>query len=67
LPKSLLNKLKINQCSVYASGINLFSITNYPGLDPEVTDDPYSIIGGYTDAGAYPAVRQYSLGIRLGF
>ncbi len=67
LPKSLLTKLKINQCSVYASGVNLFAITNYPGLDPEVTDDPYSIIGGYTDAGAYPAVRQYSLGIRLGF
>lgn len=67
LPKSLLNKLKISQCSVYLSGINLFAITKYPGADPEVGDDPYSIIGGYSDVAAYPAVRQYSAGIRLGF
>ena len=67
LPKSLLTRLKINQCSVYVSGINLFAITRYPGADPEVSDDPYSIIGGYADAGAFPTVRQYTAGIRLGF
>ncbi|MCD0490424.1 TonB-dependent receptor [Pedobacter sp. MC2016-14] len=67
LPKSILSRLKISQCSVYVSGINLFAITNYPGADPEVSDDPYSIIGGYSDAGAYPNVRQYTMGLRLGF
>jgi len=67
LPKAFLKRLKINDCSVFMSGVNLFAITNYPGADPEVSDDPYSLIGGNSDAGAYPAVRQFSAGIRLGF
>ncbi len=67
LPKSLLNKLKINSMSAYVSGTNLFTITNYPGVDPETSNDPYSLIGGYSDAGGYPMIRQISIGVRVGF
>ena len=65
-PKALMEKLKVNVASVYVSGTNLLTITNYPGVDPEVSNDPYSLIGGYSDAGGYPFVRQISLGLRVG-
>ncbi|WP_256005021.1 TonB-dependent receptor [Pedobacter deserti] len=67
MPKEWLNRLKIDNASVYVSGTNLFTVTNYPGADPEVSNDPYSLIGGYSDAGGYPTVRQFSLGLRCGF
>ncbi|SMC38220.1 TonB-linked outer membrane protein, SusC/RagA family [Pedobacter africanus] len=63
----LMKKLKLNTASVYVSGTNLLTITNYPGADPEVSNDPYSLIGGYSDAGGYPTVRQFSFGLRFGF
>lgn len=67
LPEKLLRKLHMRTAMVYVSGSNLFCITGYPGPDPEVSNDPYSLISGYTDAGTYPSMRQYSFGIRLGF
>lgn len=42
--------------SVYLSGENLFTITNYSGMDPEC--------GGW-DALRYPVSRVYSLGVKL--
>lgn len=63
----LLKKWKINNAMAYLSATNLFTITKYPGADPEVSNDPYSLIGGYSDSAGYPTIRQFSLGIRLGF
>ena len=66
-PETMLSRLKVRNASLYASAMNLFTITNYPGADPEVNSDPYSIIGGYTDVGGYPTIRQFNIGFRLGF
>jgi TonB-linked SusC/RagA family outer membrane protein len=66
-PTSLMNKLKMTTASIYVSATNLFTITSYPGADPEVSNDPYSLIGGYSDAGGYPTVKQFSFGLRFGF
>jgi len=67
LPNSILKKLHINNMNVFASGMNLFTITNYPGPDPEVSDNPGSVIGGGRDISSFPTVRTYTLGLRLGF
>jgi len=67
LPASLLQKLRINTLTVYATGTNIFTITHYPGPDPEVSDDPRSVIGGGRDVSTYPTVKSYTLGVRLGF
>lgn len=67
LPKDLLDRVKIMNASIYVSATNLFTITHYPGADPEVSNDPYSLIGGYSDSGGYPSVRQFSFGVRFGF
>ncbi len=65
LPNSILTRLRIRNAMVYVSGMNLFAITSYPGPDPEISNDPYSLINGYSDAATYPAMKQYSLGLRF--
>ncbi|MBS1566798.1 MAG: TonB-dependent receptor, partial [Bacteroidetes bacterium] len=67
LPQAWLKKVGLKQGLVYMAGSNLFRITSYPGPDPEVSNDPYSIIGGNTDDGSYPQARQYTFGVRFGF
>lgn len=67
LPKNLTERLNIRNSSLYFSALNLFTFTDYPGLDPEVSDDPNSIIGGGRDISSYPPVRTYTIGFRLGF
>ncbi|HWW41942.1 MAG TPA: hypothetical protein VNZ46_21655, partial [Pedobacter sp.] len=67
LPQPLLQKLGVRQALIYISASNLFTITKYPGPDPEVSNDPYSIIGGNTDDASYPQARQYAIGARFSF
>ncbi|GAO43014.1 TonB-dependent receptor [Flavihumibacter petaseus] len=67
IPQRLLSKCHMRTAMVYVSGSNLFTITGYPGPDPEISNDPYSLINGYTDAGTYPTMRQFNAGVRLGF
>lgn len=57
----------INKLRVYVGATNLFTITKYDGLDPEVTATPsdYPAIG--VDLGVYPQSRQYLFGFSLGF
>lgn len=64
--KDLIRQLRLNNASVYLSATNLFTITDYPGLDPEVSDDPKSIIGGGRDTDNYPLNKTIALGIKIG-
>lgn len=38
-----------------------------PIPDPEVSDDPTSVIGGGRDVSTYPTVKSYTFGIRINF
>ena len=67
LPSSLVKKFRMNNMSIYATATNLFTLTSYPGPDPAVSDDPYSVAGGGRDVTSYPTVRSYSLGLRISF
>ncbi len=57
----------MKNASVFASATNLFTITKYPGNDPETSNDPYSVSGGYFDVSNYPTVRTFSLGLKAIF
>jgi TonB-linked SusC/RagA family outer membrane protein len=69
LPKSITSKAKISSVRVYGSIYNVFTITGYSGLDPEVNVDPshngavYPTIG--FDFGAYPRARSFVVGLNL--
>lgn len=57
----------IKKLRAYFGVTNLFTITKYEGLDPEVTATPskYPALG--VDFGVYPQSRQYMFGVSLGF
>jgi TonB-linked SusC/RagA family outer membrane protein len=52
---------------VYASATNIFTITKYTGLDPEVSQETETFSAPGVDRGIYPSPRQFLLGINVGF
>lgn len=67
LPAKVASRMHIKDASMYASATNLFTITRYPGPDPEVSNNPYSLINGSNDVGTFPTTKQYNVGVRFGF
>ena len=64
VPSNLLTKLGVNQLSVYGQVENVFTLTGYSGLDPEILPGEY---GAHVDNGAYPRPRTFTLGVNLQF
>ncbi len=64
LPGSVLSRFKIDRLRFYVQATNIFTITNYTGLDPET-------IGGDVDLGVdegvYPTVKQFLIGLNVNF
>jgi len=70
LPKDLLNRVNIHGLEVYVSGQNIFTITHYPGYDPEVTNANYGAhpaVAQGLETGVVPNPRTYTLGLRASF
>ena len=63
--KALLDKLKLSRVRVFAATNNLFTITKYQGLDPQVGGNADTNFG--IDVGNYPMTRSFTAGINLGF
>jgi TonB-linked SusC/RagA family outer membrane protein len=64
LPKDIAQKVYASAIGVFAQVENIFTITDYKGLDPEV------ILGGYgarVDSGLYPRARTFTLGLNVTF
>ena len=70
--KDALSKTFISKARVYVAAQNLFTITNYSGLDPELGVDETQN-GSKTsldigiDRGRYPSTRTVSLGLNINF
>lgn len=65
LPAKFLSKYKIDRLRIYIQAANLFTITDYTGLDPELsgTNSYFGI-----DYGNYPNnQKNYNIGINLAF
>ncbi len=67
LPKKWLNPVRMSSCRVYLSGDNLFTFTNFSGLDPEVSlrNSEWSLAGLYSFN--YPISRQFLIGFDINF
>ncbi len=59
---SLFSNLRL-----YVSATNLFLITSYSGMDPEVSQYSSTFTGPGVDMGVYPIPRQYMLGLNVTF
>lgn len=58
LPTALTSKAHISKLRLFVTGENLWTITNYPGVDPEIGG------GGFT---SYPIPRMFSGGVNITF
>jgi len=63
-PTAISSRLRMDRLRVYVQGANLLTLTNYTGLDPELggADTAFGI-----DYGNYPVVKQYIIGVNVGF
>jgi TonB-linked SusC/RagA family outer membrane protein len=56
VPKSLSRKVDVEACRVYLSGENLWTLTKFPGQDPEMGANP-----------GYVSLRLYAVGVNITF
>ncbi len=66
LPRSIINKLKIDKFRLYLSAQNLLTITDYSGLDPEIGATQGALDLGI-DRGFYPQSRTFLGGVNITF
>jgi TonB-linked SusC/RagA family outer membrane protein len=64
--KQLLKNLPIEQLRLYVTAKNIFTFTNYSGMDPEVGYGPTSWSSGI-DLGLYPSSKTYMIGVNVKF
>jgi TonB-linked SusC/RagA family outer membrane protein len=69
LPQSVVNSLwsAIGSARVTLSGRNLITVTDYSGMDPEVSNFGNQAIGRGIDVAPFPRSRSFWFGIDLGF
>ncbi len=68
LPKTLTNRVQVQSMRIYFSGLNLLTLTDYSGVDPEfVTSSIGNRIQGVDRVDNYPQYRSYTVGIQLEF
>jgi hypothetical protein len=60
LPKAVMERIKMQSARFYVSAQNLFTFTDYSGIDPEVP-------GNGIDWSVYPITRTVSFGINFNF
>ncbi len=64
LPKNIIKKIGATNLDVYGQVENVFTMTRYSGLDPEILPGEY---GARIDNGAYPRPRTFTVGLNLQF
>ncbi|BAU53781.1 SusC/RagA family TonB-linked outer membrane protein [Mucilaginibacter gotjawali] len=62
-----LKKIAITKLRFYASTQNLFTITSYKGLDPEIGIQGANPTQNGVDNGTYPSSKYYTVGINVTF
>jgi len=64
VPNSLTQKLGVEKLRIYGGGRNLFTLTKYTGLNPEVGGD-ITTLG--VDIGLYPVTKMIYFGANIVF
>lgn len=67
LPDTFNKTIGISKLRFYATCNNVFVITNYSGLDPEVSTKRATPFTPNVDSSAYPRSRQFTFGLNLNF
>ena len=65
LPQQYMQKIRAEKCRIYISGENLFTLTKYTGVDPEIGAFGSFDIG--IDRAIYPLARTFRFGASVTF
>lgn len=66
LPKAICEKAYVSNCRVFLSLDDFFTISDYPGCDPETATTGNQQNMGY-DCGNYPTTKKVVMGVSLSF
>jgi len=67
LPESIAGWFGARSARLSVEGVNLITITDYTGYDPEVSNYGAQAITRNIDLGPYPPSRQFFFTIQAGF
>ncbi len=67
IPTKVLTRAAISKVRIYVSSQNLFTITKYTGLDPEIGMQNGNATQNGVDNGVYPSSRFYTVGLNVTF
>ena len=67
LPARWAKRVAMDNLKVFVSGQNLFVITKYPGLDPEIGSFNQNPLLMNVDMGRYPSPRVFTVGVNAQF
>ena len=68
IPEDALKSIGLKGLRIYVSGQNLFTLTEYTGIDPEIgQNNVNSPLNIGIDQGFFPQARQYLLGVNFNF
>ncbi|TXK45760.1 TonB-dependent receptor [Pontibacter qinzhouensis] len=73
IPQNVVSKAYLTSVRVYVTAQNFFTITNYPGWDPEVNTQGTSVtsqranVGAGTDFYTIPQAKTFAVGVNFGF
>jgi len=65
LPENILSKIYVHSIRIYATVTNVFTITKYKGMDPEIGS--WNPLQAGWDSGYYPQPRVYTIGANITF
>lgn len=67
LPENILKKAGMTSCKIYLAADNVFTLSKFSGMDPEVNlRTAYDQLAGLY-ATLYPISKQYLVGVEIGF
>jgi hypothetical protein len=66
-PSALVKRLTLSKIRLYVSTQNLFTITKYTGLDPEIGIQGGNATQNGVDNGTYPGSKYYTVGLNVTF
>jgi hypothetical protein len=67
VPTRLTESLGLRSAQLSLSGRNLLTFTDYPGMDPEVSNFGSQAIGRNIDVAPYPPSRTFWFSLNVGF
>jgi len=65
--RTILDKLKISNARIYGQVQNAFLITDYSGIDPEISANGNANTGAGVDRNSVGQARTFTVGLNLGF